>query len=165
MTLFFCLTTAKATIKMEWSIRSFVGKFEIWGEQTGMSDSVIREGCLALTLQSWRLEMFKKCPFKTLIRILFTFRMKRRKCHIVTKLSGSNVTIKPKNMKELKKDLQDAGVSLPLGKWLKLANLQALAQQQGLEISTKKHSSWLGRKTQGYSTNTLGMQVDWWVQL
>jgi len=31
MTSFFCLTTAKATLKMEWSITSFAGEFAVWG--------------------------------------------------------------------------------------------------------------------------------------
>jgi len=51
-------------------------------------------------------------------------------------------------MKELKKDLQDAGVSLHLGKPLKLAYLQALAQQHGLEINTQKQKilpGWEGK--------------------
>jgi len=47
-------------------------------------------------------------------------------------------------MKQLRKDLQDANMSIPLGRQLKLADLQALAQQHSLEITTEKRKILLG---------------------
>jgi len=74
-------------------------------------------------------------------------------------ISG-NVTLKNKTVKQLKKDLQDAGVSLPLGRF-KLADCQALACQYGLENTTEKGKIFLaGKEDPKVFANTLGAQVD-----
>jgi len=59
-------------------------------------------------------------------------------------------------MKELKKDLHAAGVSVPLGKWLYSANLNLLACQTRIPtiIKKKKPFDW-EEKVKRYPADTL----------
>jgi len=52
-------------------------------------------------------------------------------------MAGGN-TVKQKTIKNLKNDLQSAGIALPVGKPMHLADLQALAQQHRVQTTVEK---------------------------
>jgi len=65
--------------------------------------------------------------------------------HYDQNVGGS--TVKDKNMKQLKKDLRDAGVDIPIGKW-RIADLRALALQHGIQMTIEKQKilpGWEGK--------------------
>jgi len=64
-------------------------------------------------------------------------------------------------MRELRKELKEVGVNIPLG-MQHAADLYALEWQPGLEITTErqKDPSWLARQSKRHSPNIVGAHVD-----
>ena len=68
-------------------------------------------------------------------------------------------------MKELKKDMIDAGISIPEGKCMQAADLQALAQRHGMQTTTQKQKILPGWESKRNFTHTLGAWVDCQIRL
>jgi len=112
-----------------------------------MRDSEITEGCLGVFSPKLKVSDVQKMVFQSLDAGPFYLSDEQKELRRYDQLAGGS-KVKPKTVKNLKKDLQSAGVTLPVGKPLCLANLQALAQQHGVQTTVEKQKiiqGWEGK--------------------
>jgi len=116
------------------------------GEQPIMRDSEIVEGCLGTFEPKLKVGDVQKMFFQDTDEGPFYFSEEEKQSRRYDQNVGGSKS-KQKNMTELRKELKEAGVDIPLGT-RRAADLHALAQQHGLEITTERQKvlpGWQGK--------------------
>jgi len=106
------------------------------GEQPIMHDSEITEGCLGPFALKLKVSDIQKIVFQSSDTGPFYLSNEEKEWHRYDQNLIGN-TRKEKTMKVLRKELQEVGIAVSLGR-LHIVDLQALARQHRLETSVKK---------------------------
>jgi len=116
------------------------------GEQPIMRDSQITQGCLGTFSPKLNVGDIQKMFFQSTDEGPFYFSDREKEFRRFDQ-NMNGITSRPKNMKQLKKELRDAGVPLPLY-GMRQADLHALAQTHGLSLRIDKQKvlpGWEGK--------------------